>query len=424
MQATLTRETSERNAFQVAQAQLDRAAAELDLDPDVHAILRQPVRELHVSLPVRMDDGAIRVFKAFRVQHNDARGPAKGGIRFHPEESIDTIRALASWMTWKCALADLPLGGGKGGVICNPKEMSSRELEFVSRAYIHAVHRFLGPDLDIPAPDVYTDARIMAWMMDEYSKLAGHHCPGVVTGKPLALGGSQGRSDATARGAIYTIREACRHLNLNPKGATVAIQGFGNAGSHAALLAQQLLGCRIVAISDSRGAVRNPNGIDPAAAIKHKADTGSVAGLPGTHAISNDDLLKAQVDILIPAALETVITDSNADQISARILAEAANGPTTPEADAILHRKGVFLIPDFLCNAGGVIVSYFELVQNRQSYYWQEAEVHARLEQKITTSFHDVLALSEARGLDNRTAAYCIAVQRVVEAMKLRGWIN
>jgi glutamate dehydrogenase (NAD(P)+) len=382
------------------------------------------MRELHVSLAVTMDDGGLRVFKGFRVQHNDARGPAKGGIRFHPDETIDTIRALASWMTWKCALADIPLGGGKGGVICDPKHMSHPELERLSRAYIGAIYPILGADLDVPAPDVYTDPQVMAWMMDEYSKLTGRHCPGVVTGKPQALGGSAGRGDATARGAILAIREACRHLKMDPTQATMAIQGFGNAGSHAAVLARQLLGCRILAISDSKAAVLSPKGLDPVAAAKHKADTGSVAGLRGTEPISSDDLLELEIDILIPAALEGVITETNAERIRARIVAEAANGPTTLEADAILHEKGVFVIPDFLCNAGGVIVSYFEMVQNRQCYYWEEAEVHERLERKMTRSFNDVLSVSAQRGLDMRTAAYCVAVQRVAEAMRLRGWTS
>jgi glutamate dehydrogenase (NAD(P)+) len=415
---------AEQSAFDMALAQLARAAQELELDRDAHAVLREPMRELHVSLPVSMDDGRLKVFKGFRVQHNDARGPAKGGIRFHPEETIDTIRALACWMTWKCALADIPLGGGKGGVVCDPKRMSRGELERLSRAYIGAVYQILGPDLDIPAPDVYTDPQIMAWMMDEYSRLTGHYCPGVITGKPLALGGSLGRGDATARGAIFTIREACKHLRIAPAEATAAIQGFGNAGSYAALLAESLLGCRVVAVSDSRGGVVNPKGIHAAAAVQHKMDTGSVIGLPGSEAISSCDLLKLEVDILIPAALEKVIAESNADQVKAKIVAEAANGPTTPEADTILHDKGVFMIPDVLCNAGGVIVSYFEMVQNRQSFYWEEAEVHERLERRITKSFHDVLSVSEQRGIDMRTAACCVAVQRVTEAMRLRGWIK
>jgi len=413
-----------RTAFDIALAQLDRAARELELDPEVHAILREPMRELHVALPVTMDDGHVVVFKGFRVQHNDARGPAKGGIRFHPAETIDTIRALASWMTWKCALADIPLGGGKGGVVCDPKRMSRLELERLSRAYIGAVYQLLGPDLDIPAPDVYTDPQIMAWMMDEYCRLTGHYCPGVITGKPLALGGSAGRGDATARGAVFTIREACKHLGIDPKGATVAIQGFGNAGSHAAVLAEQVLGLRVVAISDSRGGVLDPNGIDAVSAVRHKLETGAVSGLAGAAPIGNEELLEVEADILIPAALEKVIDESNADRVKARILAEAANGPTTPEADAILHQRGVFMIPDFLCNAGGVIVSYFETVQNRQSFYWEESEVHERLDRKITKSFHDVLGVSEARGIDMRTAAYYVAVQRVTEAMRLRGRIR
>jgi len=415
--------SQDKSPWAMAQAQLDKAAAVLDLDPAVHAILREPMRELHVSLPVTMDDGSVKVFKGFRVQHNDARGPAKGGIRFHPAETIDTIRALASWMTWKCSLADIPLGGGKGGVVCNPKAMSRPELERLSRAYIDAVYQILGPDMDIPAPDVYTDPQIMAWMMDEFSKLTGHYCPGVITGKPLALGGSLGRGDATARGAVYCIREACNHLNLDPKGATVAIQGFGNAGSFAAVLIEELLGAKVVAISDSKGGVKNmTEGICGAAACKHKVESGCVQGLPGTEPCSNEELLTLPVDILIPAALERVITADNAEQVKAKIVAEAANGPTTPEADTILHEKGVFLLPDFLCNAGGVIVSYFETVQNRQSYYWDEQEVHERLDRKMTKSFHDVLTVAQERAIDMRTAAYLVAVGRVAEVMRLRGW--
>ncbi len=413
-----------RNTYETAQYQLDKVAEVLDLSPSIHAILREPIREIHVSLPITMDDGSVKVFRGFRVHHNDARGPAKGGIRFHPEETVSTIRALAAWMTWKCAVADIPLGGGKGGVICNTKKMSAGELERLSRSYIAAVAPLLGEDLDIPAPDVYTDPQIMAWMMDEYSKLTGRHCPGVITGKPLPLGGSAGRGDATARGVIFTIREACRHLGLDPVGATVAIQGFGNAGSHAATLASQLLGCRIIAVSDSSGAVYNPHGIEPAAAISYKANTGMVSGLPETEPIANDELLALETDILLPAALENVITEENAHTIRARIIAEAANGPTTPEADAILYDKNIFVIPDILCNAGGVIVSYFEVVQNRQLYYWEEAEVHAQLDRKITRSFHDVLRVSLEKKLDPRTAACCVAVQRVAEAMKWRGWVH
>ncbi len=411
----------EKSAFDMAQMQLDRAAAELGLDPGAHAILREPMRELHVSLPVVMDDGCIKVFKGFRVQHNDARGPAKGGIRFHPDETIDTIRALACWMTWKCSLADIPLGGGKGGVVCNPKVLSQGELERLSRAYIAAIHQMLGADIDIPAPDVYTNSQVMAWMMDEYCKLTGRHCPGVITGKPIALGGSRGRDDATARGSIYAIRETCKQLKVSTT-PTVAIQGFGNAGCHAALLAEGLLGCRVVGLSDSQGGVMNMKGIDACAAAKHKAATGRVEGLPDTEPISNEDLLELKVDILIPAAMEKVITEANADRIRARIIGEAANGPTTPEADAILYQKGIFVIPDLLCNAGGVIVSYFEMVQNRQCYYWAEEDVHQRLDCKMTKSFYDVLSVSQERGIDMRAAAHYVAVQRVAEVMRLRGW--
>jgi glutamate dehydrogenase (NAD(P)+) len=412
----------ERDIYETAQMQLAKAAEVLNLSEGVHAILREPMREMHVSFPVIMDDGNLRLFKGFRVQHNIARGPAKGGIRFHPLETIQTIRALASWMTWKCALADIPLGGGKGGVICDTKTLSRNELERVSRGYIKAVAVMLGEDLDIPAPDVYTDPQIMAWMLDEYCKLSGRHVPGVITGKPLQLGGSAGRMDATARGCIYTIREACRYLKLDPSKTTVAIQGFGNAGSYAALLSKELLGARVVAVSDSKGAVYSAKGIDPEAAVKYKAQNKTVVGMPGTETITDADLLTMKVDILIPAALENVITADNADAIQARIVAEAANGPTAPEADSILFNKDIFVIPDFLCNAGGVIVSYFEVVQNRQLYYWEEEEVHERLDRRITRSFQAVLKLSLDCKLEPRTAAYCIAVQRVAETMKLLGW--
>lgn len=411
------------NPFEVAQKQLDECAKILKLDPNVHAILRVPMRELHVSLPVRMDDGSIKVFQGFRVQYNDARGPVKGGIRFHPEETIDTVRALAAWMTWKCALLDLPLGGAKGGVICNPKEMSQGELERLSRAYIRAIAPFIGPDKDVPAPDVYTNPQIMAWMMDEYSKIAGKNQFGVITGKPIGIGGSAGRGDATARGGLYTIREAAKELGINLKGATVAIQGYGNAGYHAARLAKSLFGCKIVAVSDSKGGIFNKDGLDPEAVYKHKNGTGSVINFSNAEPISNEKLLELDVDILILAALENVVTESNAPNIKAKILAELANGPTTPEADEILYKKGVHVIPDFLCNAGGVTVSYFEMVQNFYMYYWEEEEVHERLDKKMTTAYHSVLDTSKEYNINMRQAAYVSAVKRVVEAMKLRGWV-
>jgi len=411
------------NPFEVAQKQLDECVKILKLDPDAHATLQVPMRELHVSLPVRMDDGTIRVFQGFRVQYNDARGPTKGGIRFHPDETIDTIRALAAWMTWKCALFDLPLGGAKGGVICNPKEMSQGELERLSRAYIQAIYQFIGPDKDIPAPDVYTNPQIMAWMMDEYSKIAGKNQFGVITGKPLSLGGSAGRDDATARGGIFILREAVKECGIDLKKATIAVQGYGNAGYYGAYLAKSLLGCKIVAISDSKSGIFTEKGLDPEEVCKYKAKTGSVISFPNTKAISNEELLELEVDILIPAALENVITEKNAPNIKAKIVAELANGPTTPEADDILYKKGVHVIPDFLCNAGGVTVSYFEMVQNSYMYYWDEEEIHQQLDKKITTAYHSVLNVSKKYNINMRQAAYVVAVERVVEAMKLRGWI-
>ncbi len=381
------------------------------------------MREIHVSLPVRMDDGSIKVFRGFRVQYNDARGPTKGGIRFHPEETIDTVRALAAWMTWKCALLDLPLGGAKGGVICNPKQMSQGELERLSRSYIDRIWQFIGPEKDIPAPDVYTNPQTMAWMMDEYSKIVGKNQFGVITGKPLGIGGSAGRDDATARGGLYTVREAAKECGIDLRKATVAIQGYGNAGYNAASLCKTLFGSEIVAISDSKGGIFSKKGLDPEAVLEHKAKTGSVINFPDTRPISNEALLELDVDILIPAALENVITDLNAPKIKAKIVAELANGPTTPEADDILYKKGVHVIPDFLCNAGGVTVSYFEMVQNFYMYYWEEKEVHERLDKKMTTAYHSVLDTSKEYNINMRQAAYVVAVKRVVEAMKLRGWV-
>jgi glutamate dehydrogenase (NAD(P)+) len=414
---------SELNPFAVAQQQLDQCAKILNLDPGIQAMLRVPVRELHVSLPIRMDDGTLRVFQGFRVQYNDAKGPAKGGIRFHPDETIDTVKALAAWMTWKCAVVDLPLGGGKGGVICNPKEMSQGELERLSRTYIDQIWQFIGPEKDVPAPDVYTNPQIMAWMMDEYSKLSGKNQFGVITGKPLALGGSAGRGDATARGGLYTVREAAKVLGIDLSKATIAVQGYGNAGYYAACLAQAMFGSKIVAVSDSKGGISCDSGFDPVAVGKHKAQTSSVCSFPDTEFISNEDLLEMDVDILFPSALESVITEVNAPRIKAKIIAELANGPTTPEADEILHKNGVHVIPDFLCNAGGVTVSYFEMVQNFYMYYWDEEEVHKRLDKKMTSAYHKVFETSKNYNINMRQAAYVVAVERVVEAMKLRGWV-
>ncbi|NTW16846.1 MAG: Glu/Leu/Phe/Val dehydrogenase [Syntrophaceae bacterium] len=411
------------NPFSIAQRQLDQCARILNLEPGIHEVLRAPMRELHVSLPVHMDDGAIKVFQAFRVQYNDAKGPTSGGIRFHPEESIDNVRAHAAWMTWKCALLDLPLGGGKGGVICNPKEMSRGELERVSRTYVDRVWQIIGPEKDVPAPDVYTNPQIMAWMADEYSKLCGKNQFGVITGKPTPLGGSEGRSDATAQGGLYTVREAARECGIDLSQATVAIQGYGNAGYHAARLATSLLGCKVLAVSDSKGGIYGKDGLNPEAIGTHKAKTSSVINFPGTKPISNEELLELDVDILIPAAMENVITDSNAPKIRARIIAELASGPTATEADDILHKNGIHVIPDFLCNAGSVTVSYFEMVQNAYMYYWELEDVHKRLDKKMTTAYHSVLNTSRKYNINMRQAAHVVAVERVVEAMKLRGWV-
>ncbi len=411
------------NPFEISQRQLDKAAEKLDLDPQVHALLREPMRTLEVHFPVRMDDGTTRTFTGFRVQYNDALGPTKGGLRFHPDETIDTVKALAAWMTWKCAVVGIPYGGGKGGVICNPKELSVGELERVARGYIRAIGRFIGPERDIPAPDVYTTPQIMAWMMDEYSTIVGHNAPGVITGKPIPLGGSLGRGDATARGAVYTIIEAAEALGIDLTKATVAIQGYGNAGYFAAKLMAELAGSKVVAITDSRGGAYVSDGIDPEAVFQHKRETGSVTGLAGGKAITNEEILELDVDILIPAAIENVITEKNAANVKAKIIAEAANGPTTPEADEILYKNGKYLIPDFLCNAGGVTVSYFEWVQNISGYYWTIDEVYDRLKAKMTSAFREVHAMASSQKVDNRTAAYMVSVQRVAEAMRLRGWV-
>ncbi|MDF0590097.1 Glu/Leu/Phe/Val family dehydrogenase [Candidatus Methanocrinis natronophilus] len=417
---------AELNPFDIACEQLDDCAKILNLNEDVREMLKSPMRELHVSIPVRMDDGRTKVFKGFRVQYNDAKGPTKGGIRFHPEETIDTVRALAAWMTWKCSLMDLPLGGGKGGVICNPKELSENELERLSRGYIDMIWQFMGPNKDVPAPDVYTTPQVMAWMMDEYSKITGSNEFGCITGKPICVGGSCGRDDATARGGMFTIREAAKELGIDLSKATVAIQGYGNAGSNAAILCRDLFGSKVVAISDSQGGIYNKDGLDIELACSVKKDTCTVVNFPKdeTQKISNQELLELDVDILISAALENVITKENAPYIKAKIIAELANGPTTPEADEILFEKGVHIIPDFLCNAGGVTVSYFEMVQNIDRYCWDVEEVRKRLDERMTRAYHSVLETSRAYNINMRQAAYVVAVNRVVEAMKIRGWIK
>jgi glutamate dehydrogenase (NAD(P)+) len=411
------------NPFKIAQQQLDVTAERLGLDEATRELLRWPMMEIHASLPVKMDDGSARIFRAFRVQHNTARGPAKGGIRWHPDETIDTVRALAAWMTWKTSVVDIPLGGGKGGIVCNPKELSVTEKERLARAYVRALARSLGPNRDVPAPDVYTTPQIMAWMLDEYETIVGEARPGVITGKPIPVGGSQGRADATARGGICVTREAAKAHGLQLAGQSLAIQGFGNAGQHAALLGEQLLGLKVVAASDSRGGVYNPGGISARSLVEHKVKNGTLAGFPGADALTNDELLELAVTVLVPAALEDVITRDNAPALRCRILCELANGPTTPEADAILYDRRVLVLPDFLANAGGVTVSYFEQVQNAYNFYWELPGVHQRLDEKMTNAFQAVLDMSQREKVDLRQAAYLVAVARVAEACKLRGWV-
>jgi len=418
----LTQPKKPFNPFEMAQQQLDETAELLQLDPAVHELLRWPLRELHVTLPVKMDDGTTHIFRGFRVQYNDARGPNKGGIRYHSGETIDTIRALAAWMTWKTAVVDIPLGGSKGGIVCDPKSLSAGELERLSRAYVRQVGRILGLEKDVPAPDMYTTPQVMACMADEFAFMQGYNEFGMITGKPLALGGSAGRADATARGGMYCLREASRALNLDIKGATAAIQGYGNAGSFAHKLGEEMFGLKVVAVSDSRGGIFNPDGFDFQQVSAHKARTGSVIEFPGTKFVSNEDLLELDVTILIPAAMENVIVEANAGRIKAKIIAELANGPTTPEADTILYAQGAYVIPDFLCNAGGVTVSYFEMVQNSYQYYWEESIVHERLEKKMTTAFQAVHEMAQKTNVHNRLAAYMVAVSRVAEAVRLRGW--
>ena len=416
-------EQGDFNPYATAQRQFDEAADRLNLDHALRHLLRVPQYESHFTLPVTMDDGSMRIFQGFRVQYNTALGPAKGGLRWHPQETIDTVRALAAWMTWKTSLLKLPLGGGKGGVVCDPRQLSIGEQERLARAFMRALSRFIGIDVDVPAPDVYTNARIMGWMLDEYEIIRGRRSPGVITGKPLALGGSLGRDDATARGAVYVVREALQDLSMNPSEQTYAVQGFGNAGQHAARLHQQILGGgKLVAISDSRAGVYSSQGIDPQAAIEHKMHTGSVAGLPGTEPLENGDLLELKVDVLYPSALENAIRADNAHKVQAKIVAECANGPTTPEADEILHDRGILVLPDFLANAGGVTVSYFEQVQNQSNHYWTLDRIHKELDQRMTEAYRAVREKSLADEVHPRLAAYMVAVLRVAEACVARGW--
>jgi len=412
--------TAPINPWAVAQEQFDLAAERLNLDQGMRAVLREPRREFTVHFPVHMDDGSVRVFTGYRVQHNLGRGPAKGGIRYHQEVSIDEVKALAMWMTWKCAVVGIPYGGGKGGVIVDPKQLSLRELEALTRRFFTEIEVLVGPEKDIPAPDVNTNAQIMAWMMDTYSMHAGYTVPGVVTGKPISLGGSEGRNEATARGTVYCIIEAARHLGIELPKARVAVQGFGNAGSIAAsLIAAE--GATVVAVSDSTGGIHNPDGLDIARVIKWKKEHGTVQGFPGVQDISNAEVLEVDCNILIPAALENQITGRNAGNIKARLIAEAANGPTTPEADRILWKSSKFMIPDILCNAGGVTVSYFEWVQDLNRDHWSEQVVNAKLKEIMVKAFTETLAIARREQCDMRTAAYLLAVRRVADAMSMRG---
>ena len=409
------------SAYSVAQEQLNRVAAIMGLDDDMREHLTMPRRELVVHFPVVMDDDSTRIFTGFRVHHNTALGPTKGGIRYHPEVSLDESRALAMWMTWKCALMNLPYGGAKGGVIVDPKALSERELEAMTRRYTTEISLFIGPEMDIPAPDVGTDARVMAWIMDTYSMHRGYSVPAVTTGKPLAVGGSAGREYATGLGITYVTRALLRRrLGLHLEDATVAIQGFGNVGSWAARMMHER-GARVVAVSDVGGAVYDERGLDPRHLKRYAEEAGSVQGYPRADSMTNEELLELNVDVLIPAALEGQINKENADRVKARVIAEGANGPTTPEADRILEEKGILIIPDILCNAGGVVVSYFEWVQDLQAFSWDESEIRHQMKRKLLDNLDDVLAITVQTDQDLRTAAYTIAIQRIVDAVKLRG---
>jgi len=410
----------EHNPFEAMMSRFDRAAELLDLDPGIYKILRNPEKQLIVSIPVHMDNGDVEVFTGYRVQYNTSRGPAKGGIRFDMQVNLEEVKALAAWMTWKCAVVNLPFGGSKGGVICDPAMLSVGELERLTRRYTSNIISLLGPDSDVPAPDVNTNERVMAWVMDTYSMHMRHTASAVVTGKPLELGGSAGRKEATGRGCMLVTREALRELGMPVRGTTVAVQGFGNVGSIAALLLERE-GCRITAISDRNGGVHNPQGLDVAAAIEYVRRNRDLDGFAGGDPITNEELLTLDVDVLLPAAMENVITSKNAPKLQAKIICEGANGPTTAAADAILDEKGIFVIPDILANAGGVTVSYFEWVQNRGGYYWTEETVNTRLEEIMTRSFGDVRALARQHKVNMRTAAYMLAISRVSTVHKLRG---
>ncbi|MFL6211672.1 MAG: Glu/Leu/Phe/Val family dehydrogenase [Pyrinomonadaceae bacterium] len=410
----------ELNPFEIAKQQFDRAADLLNLDESLRQILKNTKRQLIVSIPVKMDGGDVQVFEGYRVQHNIARGPAKGGIRFHPRVTLDEVKALASWMTWKCATVGIPYGGGKGGVICDPKSMSRNELERLTRRFAFEIAPIIGPDRDIPAPDVYTDEQTMAWFMDTISMVRGHTELGVVTGKPVALGGSQGRGEATARGCLYALREACRVKGVPLNGARVAVHGFGNAGANIAHMVAAD-GAKVIAIADSGAAIYNAQGIDVHAALRHKAETKSVQDTPNTEPMARDEVLEVDCDILLPSALENSITLANVNRVRTKIIAELANGPVTPGADRVLADRGVLLVPDILANAGGVTVSYYEWVQDLYSYFWTENQVNEALEKTMKTAFENVHATAEKHDTDMRTGAYVLAVARVAEATSVRG---
>jgi glutamate dehydrogenase (NAD(P)+) len=408
------------NPFEIAREQLRRVARVFAIDPNLVNVLQECKKAVVVSIPVAMDDGTTHVFEGYRVTHNIARGPSKGGIRYHPDVTLDEVKALAMWMTWKCALSGIPFGGAKGGVICSPKTMSEGELQRMTRRFTSEIINEIGPEKDIPAPDVGTDGRVMAWIFDTYSMNKGHSVLGVVTGKPLTIGGSLGREEATARGALYCVREAVRKQHLSLQGTSFAVQGFGNVGSFLAkFLAED--GANVVALSDSGAALHNPKGIDVQSALAHKRETGTLGGFRGAEAITNDELLLLDCDVLAPCALEQVITTENADKVKAKIIVEGANGPITPGADEVLDDKGVLVLPDILANAGGVVVSYFEWVQGLQEYFWKEAEVNAKLNDIVTRAFNETWATMEGRGVSMRLAAYGLAVQRVAEATTTRG---
>jgi glutamate dehydrogenase (NAD(P)+) len=412
--------THTMNPYDTAVAQFEDAAVRLGLSQAMRALLKIPKRELIVNFPVRLDNGEVKMFTGYRVQHNITRGPAKGGIRYSPDVSLDEVRALAMWMTWKCAVVNIPFGGAKGGVICDPYALSAAELERLTRRYASEISLLIGPDSDIPAPDMNTNSQIMSWIMDTYSMHKGYSVPAVVTGKPLAIGGSEGRVEATARGVMIVAREAMREAGIRPEDCSVVIQGFGNVGSICARLMAEM-GCRIIGISDVSGAVYNPKGIDIQYALRHAKEHGALRGLRGAEAISNDALLEVPCDILVPAARENQLTHSNAGRVQARLIVEGANGPTTPEADSILNRRGITVIPDILANAGGVTVSYFEWIQDLQHFFWTEPQVHQQLEATMTRAYHAVRAKAYEQQVSLRMGAYLLAVSRVAEATELRG---